>query len=87
MASGLATDAVGAAPTQTSTTPSSSSASRFAWMISAFSILQVVVIEGKPTLQGSVGHSAFALEEVDDLGQDFIERHVQSSTTRLPRSL
>jgi hypothetical protein len=27
------------------------------------------------------------LEKVDDLGQDFIERHVQFSTTRLPLSL
>jgi hypothetical protein len=50
-------------------------------------IFQVVVIEGKPSLQGPVGHPAFALEEVEDLPQDFIERHVQSSTTRLRRLL
>jgi hypothetical protein len=48
-------------------------------------ILQIVVIESKPTLQRPVGHPSFALEEVEDLPQDFIKRHVQSSTTRISR--
>jgi hypothetical protein len=49
--------------------------------------LQVVVIEVKPVLKAPDRTLGLELEEVGDLGQAFIIRHMRSSTTLQPLSL
>jgi len=50
------------------------------WDLDEFGLqfMQVIVIEVKPALKCPVGPPV-ALEEVEDLGQDLIRRHMQSS--------
>jgi len=57
------------------------------WNDFSLQILQVVAIEVKPALKRPIRHPPFALEEVENLGQDFIIRHMRSSTTQQPLSL
>jgi hypothetical protein len=38
-------------------------------------IVEVVVIEVKASLEGTIGHPSLAFQKVDDLGEDFIEGH------------
>jgi hypothetical protein len=58
------------------------------WELGEFGLqfMQVIVIEVKPALKRPIGHP-LALEEVEDLGEDLIRRHMQSSITQQPLSL
>jgi len=38
-------------------------------------VVEVVVIEVKTSLEGTIGYPSLAFQEVDDLGEDFIEGH------------
>ena len=49
--------------------------------------MQVMVIEVKPALKRPIGHPPLTLEEVEDLGQHPIRRHMQSSIMQQPLSL
>jgi hypothetical protein len=40
-----------------------------------FQVVEVVVIEVKASLEGTIGYSSLAFEEIDDLGKNFIEGH------------
>ena len=64
-----------ASPVQTKTLPSSSIGSRLALISSVFEIFEIVVIEVKPSFQGSIGDTFFPLEQFDDLGEN---RHRRS---------
>jgi hypothetical protein len=54
---------------------------------SGLQFMQVIVIEVKPALKRPIGHPPFVLEEVEDLGQDLIRRHMQTSIRQQPLSL
>jgi hypothetical protein len=59
------------------------------WDLDEFGLqfMQVIVIEVKPALKHPIGHPLLVLEEVEDLGQDLIRRHIQASIRQQPLSL
>ena len=47
------------------------------WAINEFFFqdIQVLVIQIEAHLQGAIGHTSLALQEIDDLGKNVIEGH------------
>src|SRR5262245_28817290 len=49
--------------------------------------IEVLVIQIEAHLQGAIGHPSLAFEEVDDLGEHFIEGHKRPSVDSSSRAL
>jgi antitoxin component of MazEF toxin-antitoxin module len=50
-------------------------------------ILEVLVVERKASFERPIGHTSLVLEQVENLGHDFVKRHTHSSTLHRPLSL
>ena len=74
-------------PVQTSTSPSSSTARRWASMSSVFRSSRAVLIELELAFEGPIGHAAPALEHGQRVVHNLLERHGRSSNplVRVPR--
>jgi hypothetical protein len=51
-----------------------------------FEILQVLVVDGEPAFEGSLGHAPLALEQFEDVREDLVKRHPWFSTGQPPRA-
>src|SRR5215475_3926217 len=50
-------------------------------------VFEVLIVEPKAAFERPIGHASLALQQVEDLGQDFVKRHTCSSTRYWPLSL